>query len=66
MTTLTHIIDMVREFAHNNVDDIPDELYAALKDAARYRLLRQHTVDCYIASGRTEDLDASIDAWGPL
>jgi hypothetical protein len=33
------------------------------QDAERYRKLREYHVDCYIASGKGEDLDRAIDAW---
>ena len=50
------------ESSHKLARELRAERDALLKDAERYRWLRQFRVDSYMASGSLADLDAAIDA----
>ena len=49
--------------AATNAIALAEEMAALRKDAERYRLLRQHVVDCYIVSGTGVALDAQLDTY---
>jgi hypothetical protein len=47
---------------HLRAEKAEAECASLRPDAERYRRLRWHEVDCYIATGRLESLDEQIDA----